>query len=186
MGEQSEEALIRQTAKGSRTAFGALVQPHLSRLIVLATRMLSSSHQAEDALQDALASVWLARHRLRPDRPIGPFLTTVTLNKCRDRLRKRKAAQFFGLDDGQSTLELPDSSPGPESAAASREELRRLQAEMEKLPIRLREALVLVAIDGRSQAEAASLLGVSEKAIETRVYRARKQLRERLGISFEG
>mgnify|MGYP003547813296 FL=1 len=54
-----------------------------------------------------------------------------------------------------------------------------LRAEIERLPVRLREALVLVSIDGRSQAEAASLLGVSEKAIETRVYRARQRLREK-------
>ena len=131
-------------------------------------------------MQDALASVWLARLRLQPDRPIGPFLTTVTLNKCRDRLRKRKTARFFGLHDGSDALELPDDSPDPECTAASRQELGLLRAEIEKLPIRLREALVLVAIDGRSQAESAALLGVSEKAIETRVYRARKRLRERL------
>lgn len=180
MGNQTEPNLVRQTAAGSRPAFGLLVEPHLPRLIALATRMLGSSHKAEDAVQDALASVWLSRLRLDPERAIGPYLTTVTLNKCRDRLRKHKAARFFGLDDGQSTLELPDTSPDLESAAASREELRRLQAEIEKLPIRLREALVIVAIDGRSQAEAASLLGTSEKAIETRVYRARKRLRERL------
>lgn len=144
--------------------------------------MLGSSHQAEDAIQDALASVWLARFRLQPDRPIGPFLTTVALNKCRDRLRKRKAARFFGLDDGLDTLALPDDTPDAESTAASRQELALLQAEIEKLPVRLREALVLVAIDERSQAEAAALLGVTEKAVETRVYRARKRLRERLEI----
>ena len=55
-----------------------------------------------------------------------------------------------------------------------------LAEEIERLPIRLREALILVSIDGRSQAEAAELLGVSEKAIETRIYRARQKLRDRL------
>ena len=55
-----------------------------------------------------------------------------------------------------------------------------LLEQIERLPIRLREALILVSIDGRSQAEAAELLGVSEKAIETRIYRARQKLRDRL------
>ncbi len=55
-----------------------------------------------------------------------------------------------------------------------------LLEQIERLPIRLSEALILVSIDGRSQAEAAELLGVSEKAIETRIYRARQKLRDRL------
>jgi len=46
--------------------------------------------------------------------------------------------------------------------------------------LRLREALILVAIDGRSQSEAAELLGISAKAVEALVYRARKILREKL------
>ena len=53
------------------------------------------------------------------------------------------------------------------------------------MPIRLREALVLVSVEGRSQAEAAALLGTTEKAIETRIYRARNRLRERVK-NFEG
>ena len=51
---------------------------------------------------------------------------------------------------------------------------------IERLPVKLREALVLVTIDGRSQREAAELLGVTEKTIETRIYRARQRLREKL------
>lgn len=176
----SETALIEQVVKGSRAAFGALVEPHSARLISLASRMLGGSDQAEDAVQDALASVWVARHRLDPQRPVGPFLTTVVLNKCRDRLRKRKAARLFGLDTSTEIFSVADDGPDPEEIAAQRDALRHLTAEIERLPIRLREALVLVTMDDRSQAEAAALLGVSQKTVETRIYRARKRLRERL------
>jgi RNA polymerase sigma factor (sigma-70 family) len=147
---------------------------------MLAARMLGSSTQAEDAVQDALASVWIARSRLDPLRPIGPFLTTTVLNKCRDHLRRRKVARFVGLGPSLDELTVADESPGPEALAVSRDTLARLRNEIERLPIRLREALVLVAIDDRSQLEAADLLGVTEKAIETRVYRARKRLREKI------
>jgi len=108
------------------------------------------------------------------------FLTTVVLNKCRDRLRKRKTARFFGLGAESETLAIVDDSPDPQEIAMQRQELRMLLEQIERLPIRLREALILVSIDGRSQAEAAELLGVSEKAIETRIYRARQKLRDRL------
>lgn len=178
--KNAEADLILGVVNGSRSAFGALVEPHSARLITLATRMLGAPQQAEDAVQDALASIWLARHRLDHNRSVGPFLTTVVINKCRDRLRKRKVARLFGFEPDVETLAIADDSPRPDEIAEQREELRRLAAEIERLPIRLREALVLVSMDGRSQAEAATLLGVSEKAVETRIYRARKHLRERL------
>ena len=61
---RSETALVEDARRGSKAAYGTLVEPHIARLIALATRMLASPHQAEDAVQDGLASVWVARHRL--------------------------------------------------------------------------------------------------------------------------
>jgi len=176
---KSEARLVSKAANGNRSAFGALVEPHFGRLIALATRMLGAPHLGEDAVQEGLASVWVARHRLDPAREIGPYLTTVVLNKCRDRLRKRKVRHFLSLGLANDALAIADNSPGPSDIAVNREELKMLRMEIERLPLRLREALVLVSIDGRSQKEAAALLGTTEKAIETRVYRARQRLREK-------
>ena len=178
-----DQQLVERVVKGDRTAFARLISPQSGRLLTLAARMLGSSAQAEDAVQDALASVWIARSRLDPLRPIGPFLTTTVLNKCRDQLRRRKVAGFIGIGPSLDDLHVADESPNPETLAVSRDTLTKLRDEIERLPIRLREALVLVAIDGRSQIEAASLLGVTEKAIETRVYRARNKLREKFDNS---
>lgn len=177
--EQSDRHLVENAIGGNKSAFGHLVGPHISRLIVLAKRMLGSASDAEDAVQDALASVWMARHRFDPERPIGPYLSTTVLNKCRDRLRRRKAAAFFGMPPQLDEALLPDQLPNPEAQAITQQSLAMLRKEIEVLPIRLREALVLVAIDGRSQIDAADLLGVTKKTIETRIYRARKHLREK-------
>lgn len=179
----SEHDLIDQVKAGGRAAFDRLVTPHAPRLLALAGRMLSSPTEAEDAVQNALASVWLSRDRLDPDRPIAGYLTTITLNKCRDRLRRRKAARFLGFGNGLEEAITTDDSPGPEMVISDRQDLVRVQHEIEQLPIKLREALVLVTIDGRTQREAANLLGVSEKTIETRIYRARNRLREKLDFS---
>ena len=178
-GDNPDEALVSRARAGSKRAFSRLVEHETGRLLALATRMLSSPSQAEDVVQDSLASVWLTRHRLDPDKPIGPYLTTVVLNRCRDRLRRRKVAGFFGLSGDAELHSIADDLPGPEALAVSREELNLVQAEIARMPVRLREALVLVTIEGRSQAEAADLLGTTEKAIETRVYRARNRLKER-------
>ena len=182
-GDSSESDLIAQVKSGGRRAFDRLVEPHAPRLLALARRMLASPSEAEEAVQNALASVWMNRRRLDASRSVGGYLTTVTLNKCRDRLRRRRAASFLGFGQGMEDIIASDDSPGPEDAVRDRRELARVQSEIERLPVRLREALVLVAIDGRSQREAAELLGVSEKTIETRIYRARNRLRESLEYS---
>ena len=177
--DNPDGALVSQARAGSKRAFSQLVENETGRLLALATRMLSSPSQAEDVVQDSLASVWRTRHRLDPDKPIAPYLTTVVLNRCRDRLRRRKVAGFFGFPGSDELYTIADEHPGPEALAGSREELSLVLAEIARMPVRLREALVLVSIEGRSQAEAADLRGTTEKAIETRVYRARNRLKER-------
>jgi len=178
--ESGEDDLVKQIVSGSRSAFDTVARTHAPRLLAMATRMLASTAEAEEAVQNALASVWVSRHRLKPGRPIGPFLTTVVLNKCRDRLRRRKAASFLGFGRGVQDAVASEDAPDPEQTAGDRQELARVRAAIERLPVKLREALTLVSIDGRSQREAAELLGVTEKTIETRIYRARARLREKL------
>ena len=175
-----EADLIEKVRAGNRAAFDRLVEPHLPRLLGLARRMLGSREEAEDALQNALASAWMARAKLDPQKPVAAYLTTVTLNKCRDGLRRRKVARFLGFGTFDPDIPVVADQPDAETQVADRQAMEKVSRAIERLPIRLREALVLVAIEGRSQHEAAELLGVTEKAIETRVYRARQRLREKL------
>jgi RNA polymerase sigma-70 factor (ECF subfamily) len=75
-------------------------------------------------------------------------------------------------------LPADEPSPGEQTAAAERAMIVR--TEVSRLPEDLREAIVLCEWEDRSMAEAAAILGTSPKAIESRLYRARKLLRERL------
>jgi len=175
-----ERDLVEKVKAGNRAAFDRLVGLHLPRLLSLARRMLGSDDEAEDALQSALASTWMARAKLDPAKPVAAYLTTVTLNKCRDQLRRRKAARLMGLGAFDPDMSVASNAPDVVSEIADRQALEEVSRAIEHLPIRLREALVLVVIDERSQREAAELLGVTEKTIETRVYRARQRLREKL------
>ena len=183
MADTSEHDLVERVKVGEQRAFDQLVEPYVPRLLALAGRMLASPSEAQEAVQNALASVWIDRRRLDASRPISGYLTTVTINKCRDRLRRRKAASFLGFGRGLEEEIAKDDAPNPENIVIGHQEFARAACEIERLPIRLREALVLVAIDGRSQREVAELLGVSEKTVEMRVYRARTRLREKLQIS---
>ena len=178
--DSQEHNLVARVVAGDRRAFTQLVEPLIPRLMSTAQRMLGAPDEAEDAVQSALASAWIAREKIDPARPVLPFLTTITLNKCRDKLRRKKAARFLGFGTAAMPELARDGSPSPETEAVDRQLLQKTRAEIERLPLRLREALILVAVDGRSQSEAADLLGISEKALESLVYRARKRLREKI------
>jgi RNA polymerase sigma-70 factor (ECF subfamily) len=73
-------------------------------------------------------------------------------------------------------VDVPDPAPAAPDAMSDREELERLWAAIAELPPNLKEPLILRTIEGLSQAETAEVLGISEKAVETRLYRARARL----------
>jgi len=147
--------------------------------------MLGNDSDAQDAVQNALASAWIALPRFDLDRPFSPWITTILINKSRDALRSRRFSSFFNFGSETEIADLPDAEPDQERQLAANQLLALVQREITRLPARLKEPFVLVTFDGRSQGEAAQILGISEKAVETRIYRARKRLREK-SERFEG
>jgi len=75
---------------------------------------------------------------------------------------------------------VADAAQNPEEAVQSQAELARINAAIAALPANLRDVLVLRAVEGMSQSDAAQILGVSDKTVETRLYRARNKLAETL------
>jgi len=105
------------------------------------------------------------------------------MNLCRDYARSRQRRQSYAtesLDAGDVYRKVPAADRGPAANVESRERLANLQKAIEELPHDLRTTLLLFAVEGRSQQECAELLGVSAKAVETRVYRARKILEKKI------
>ena len=178
--------LIAEAAKGSKAAFNTVMIQQAPRLHNVALRLMGNSSDAEDAVQEALAAAWFKLASFDQSRPINPWLTRITVNKCRDILRKRRVRQFFEFDgSGDIELRIADTAPDPSEDLQARQTLEVMQREITRLPAKLREPFVLVTFGDNSQAQAAHVLGISEKAVETRVYRARTKLRE-IYKNFEG
>ena len=186
ISDEQDEVLASRSAEGDRGAFGVLMQRHGSRLLNIAFRTLHHSDEAQDAVQEAMAAAWFKIGQFDQSRELAPWLTRITLNKCRDHLRRRKVRRFFEFGSGQEhELETADETPDQSSDLESRQMLSLMEEKIATLPHSLREPFVLVTFDGRSQAETAALLGISEKAVESRIYRARNKLRD-AAKNFEG
>ena len=114
------------------------------------------------------------------------WLYTIAANLARNHFRWRarhpNVSLSAGTDDPEQALEniLPAKEAGPSEQTLAVERAAAVRKEVSRLPEDLREAIVLCEWEERSVAEAAAILETTVKAVESRLYRARKQLRERL------
>jgi RNA polymerase sigma-70 factor (ECF subfamily) len=81
-----------------RTDFLAGARPALDRAYRLAGLLLADGHEAEDAVQDALATAWQSFDTLRDPNRFGPWFDRILVNGCRDRLRRRSLVRFVAID----------------------------------------------------------------------------------------
>lgn len=180
----SDAELARAAAAGDDRAYGQLVARHKEPLFRLLRRYLGDADEAQEAAHEAFIAAWGALARYDPARPFGSWLRTIAINKARDRGRRIAFRRLIFGDrpyEPGGPLDPADEAPTPVEALLERERVEALAAAIARLPDALKAPLVLTAIDGCSQQEAAAILGVSAKAVETRVYRARRQLAEALG-----
>lgn len=182
--EASDAALARQAVEGDDKAFAVLVRRHKEPLYRLLRRYTGDADEAYEAAHEAFIAAWSALKRYDPSRSFGSWLRTIAINKVRDRGRRMLVRRaLFGsksLEDETEALEKADPEPGAEHVILQDEQARRLDRAVSRLPGALKEALILTAFEGYSQQEAADMLGVSVKTVETRVYRARKLLVDQL------
>jgi RNA polymerase sigma-70 factor (ECF subfamily) len=175
---ENDAALARRAAKGDRSAFDAIVRRYQEPLYRFIRRYVGDADEAYDLLQETFVSAWQALGRYDPERPAVTWLRRIALNKCRDWGRRRTVRSFFfGAAPLDGAPELSLATPAGEDNEAV---LSRLDRAIANLPGQLKEPLLLTAFEGLSQEAAGRALGITAKAVETRVYRARKRLAEAL------
>ena len=168
---------------GRQAAFTEIMRRYRQPVFRLARGCLGDPVEALDLTQETFVSAHQALPRYDGERSMKTWLSAITLNKCRDHARKRAVRRFLSFAapiDGAAEAVADDQVP-TDDAAADRQELDRVTRAISTLPMNLKEPLVLRTIEGLSQAETADVLGISQKAVETRLYRARAKLLEKLG-----
>ena len=165
---------------GRQAAFAEIVRRYRDALYRLALTSLADPDDALDAVQETFIAAHGALRRFDATRPMRPWLVRIILNRCRDRIRHRQVRRLltpFANDDAPIEL-IADEAPGQDVEVADKEALAGTMRAISGLPAAIREPLVLRTIEGLSQTETAFVLGISEKAVETRLRRARDRLRD--------
>jgi RNA polymerase sigma-70 factor (ECF subfamily) len=148
----------------------------LPQVYRFARRLTADADAAEDLAQETLLRAWRHRSRLRDQGSARVWLFRIAANLWRDGLRRKRlpTAHAGPVDD------VPDSPRPPERCAVGREDLARALAALDRLPPRQRDVLYLLACEGLSIAEIATVLRTSPAAAKASLSVARKKLREQL------
>jgi RNA polymerase sigma-70 factor (ECF subfamily) len=167
-----QRELVRRAARGEYEAFDALVRFASNRLYGIAYRILRDQYSAEDALQQALITVWNELPRLRdPDRFDAWTYRLIVRASTAEARRAARGGPAASLLPGDA-----DRSPGPDEyrAVADRDQLER---GFSRITAEQRAVLVLQHYAGLSQAEIADILGIPLGTAGSRIHYASRALR---------
>ena len=182
MDRDSERALVARLRGRDPDAFDIVHETFNTRLFNFLARLSQNRAVAEDLLEETWLRLVERAGALQPDTRLGAWLFTVARNLyfsyCRARVVEHShAASLIGL--------FPDviSRSSPFEAFAADEAGRRIEAALAAIPDAYREAVLLVATEGLSPADAAVVCGISAAAMRKRLSRARALLTKRLEAS---
>jgi RNA polymerase sigma factor (sigma-70 family) len=175
MQRDTELALVAGLRAGDTDAFDAVYDAFQTPLFTFLLRLCRRRDVAEDLLEDTWLRLVKHAHRLRPDTRLAPWLFTVARRVHVSFVRARVVEDWTVA--GLIAL-WPYSVPraSPFEAAAASELQRRIERALAAMPMASREALLLVAVAGLEQSDAAAICGVSAEAFRQRLSRARASL----------
>ena len=181
-----DRADMVRLAAGQDAALNDLMERHATPVFHFLCRMVGNEDDSNDLAQETFARVFRARASFRPGEKFSTWLFTIAANLARNHFRWRARHPNVSLEaesgEAEQTLgsTLPSDDPAPNEQALTAERAQAVRSAVGKLPEDLREAIVLCEWQELSVAEAAAILESTPKAVESRLYRARQILRERL------
>lgn len=170
----SDLDLLRRASAGDGLAFHALVDRHVERLFRLATSLVGNASDAEDVLQEALAGAFKGLARFEARSSVKTWLTRILVTQAAKWRRDRRR---LGEVIPQAA---PHEQPLVRSASEGVDHRIDLQAALQRLSPEHREVLTLREFDGLSYEEIAEVLGVPRGTVESRLHRARAELKDKL------
>ena len=175
-----------EPAEAASDEFRKQVLPHLDAAYNLARFFTRDATLSEDIVQDAVVRAYRGFSGFHGDSPRA-WLLAIVRNCCRSAVSTPKAMAGLtvhesGLSDEDSAglRNARDPSPDPEQRAIQQDEVERVRSAIEAVPEPFREAIILREMEGLSTREVASVAGISEANVKTRLHRARVMLRQAL------
>jgi RNA polymerase sigma factor (sigma-70 family) len=184
--EPRDEDIVLSVLSGDREAFSALVRRHQDAVYSVCCHFLGHCEEAKDAAQEAFVRAYGSLARLNDRRAFGSWLRGIAAHVALDLARQRQRLLARPEIDASEVGASPDPALDPQRSIAARETLREVRAAIDALPEPYRLVAVFRFGLEMKYSEIAQALGITEGAVEVRLVRARRMLRERLSPVLAG
>ncbi len=175
LAAETDNELTRRVANCEQAAYSMLVLRYTYKHLSMAQRVMGNREEAEDALQDAFVKLWTNAGQFDAGKAkFSTWFYRIVLNQCLDRKRRKKPV---ALPEG---FDVVDVSAGPHEALVYNQTATVVKRELDQLPERQKAAIALCYYEGLSNKEAAEILEVGVKALESLLTRGRKTLAKTL------
>ncbi len=183
-----ERNLVERAKSGDQSAFRAIMEQNNRRLYRVARAVMKDDTEAEDVVQETYLRAFFNLSKFRAESSLATWLTRIALNEALGRKRKqREMVTLETVETAQQTsaqiVQFPATTTetDPERSAAQHEIRKLLERAMDALPEPFRVVFVMRDVEEISIEEAATHLGIRPETVKTRLYRARRLLRQSLG-----
>ncbi len=177
VSELSDEDLVRQFQEGNKDAFRLLVERNQDKVRTIILYTMNRNDLVDDIAQDVFIKVYKALDQFRFESKFYTWIYRITINKCRDELRKRRWKKFISLNSS------PTKDSSKQFTELTIEQKHNdfnnlIQHALQKLPVRHREIIVLKDIEDYTYEEIADILQCEMGTVKSRLSRARAALRK--------
>ena len=189
----NEAELIKSVCDGEREAFYELMRPYERMIYATAIAVLKNPADAEEAAQEAVMKAFSNLSRFRAESKFSTWLMQITYNEARMKVKKARQHLYESIDEQQQDekgdswpKDFADWRPIPSELLEQNEIRQAVQGAINSLSPEYRQVLILRDFQHLSIKETATILGISEANVKTRLHRARLQLRDSLAPGLDG
>ena len=189
----------KRSASPARTAanFDMLYRDHVDLIYRFANRLCGETEAAKDLVQETFLNAYRGFSKFRGEAQVSTWLYAIASRACMRMRRRRKGAperelsldEFVPTSEGEFRLQIPVEGLSPEAALENKELRQALDTAINKLPGKYKMVLVLRDMEGVSAKEVGTIMGLNERAVKSRLHRARLFVRRELsakGLTHNG
>jgi RNA polymerase sigma-70 factor (ECF subfamily) len=175
-------------------AFDTLYRDHVDLVYRFAHRLCGEREAAKDSEQETFLNAYRGFEKFRGDAQVSTWLYTIASRACLRMRRRRKGAperelsleEFVPTSDGEFRLQIPIDGLSPEEALQNKQLRDALDTAIDQLPKKYKMVLVLRDMEGLSAKEVGTIMGLNERAVKSRLHRARLFVRRQLSAQGLG
>jgi RNA polymerase sigma-70 factor (ECF subfamily) len=175
---ETEQDVIERWRRGDRKAFGVLVKRYMEEAFMTALGFARNPDDARDLSQEAFIKAYEARGRFDPSRPFYPWFYRILKNHCLNFVQRGRKTESLYYDQTLDRERFRSSGATPLESLERAERIELVRSAIDQLSFEHREVIILKNFEGRSYREMAEMLDVPIGTIMSRLFYARKALKD--------